>query len=178
MLRITPKTEDAELYRVPDLVLDGYGVGDLVLTDLLAGANPGDFLCGNGLRTQVIICLMTDGQADPSELRTDDENRGWIGDSFDRMSGETAIGSKLWLLRRAAMSDDIETRAALYARMAMQTLIDQGAAARVDVTATADRAAGRLDLDVALYGRDGARTYSETFEFLWRQVDGLDRQVA
>ena len=177
MLRITSLDDGADPYRIPDLVLDARGVGDLVLTSLIGGGNPGDFQAGQGLRTQVIIALMTDARVEASELSGDEANRGWIGDTFDTMAHEGPIGSKLWLLRRTAMTDDIEMRAALYARAALQTLIDQQAVVRVDVSAVADRAAARLDLDIALYGRAGAQVYHEKFELLWRQVDGLDRQI-
>lgn len=174
MLRITPVPDQADPYRIPDLVLDSQGVGDLVLNDLLDPEQPGDFRCGAGLRTQVIICLLTDGRVEVSELRTGDTNRGWIGDSFDAMAGEVPIGSKLWLLRREKLYAGIEVVAESYARQALQTLIDQGAVVRVDVTATADRAARSLALDIRLYGREGAKVYHEKFELLWRQmnVDG------
>jgi phage gp46-like protein len=169
MLRITPVGDQADPYRIPDLVLDEYGVADLVINDMLHAEAPGDFQCGFGLRTQVIICLLTDARVEPSELRSGDTNRGWIGDSFDVMADEGPIGSKLWLLRRSSLYDGIEKFAALWTRQSLQTLIDQGAAVRVDVTATADRARGILALIVALYGKDGAQVYNEKFELLWRQ---------
>jgi phage gp46-like protein len=172
MLRITPVGDTADPYRIPDLVLDEYGVADLAINSLLHADAPGDFQCEHGLRTQVIICLLTDARVDESELRTDDENRGWIGDTFDTMAGETPIGSKLWLLRRSSLYDGIEVYAELWARQSLQTLIDQGAVARVEVSAVADRSARRLDLTVGLFGRDGARVYHEKFELLWEQ-DGL-----
>lgn len=174
MLRIIPLGDADETYRIPDLTLDAHGVGDLSLTSLLAGDNPGDFACGQGLRTQVIICLLTDARVEASELRDGDVNRGWIGDTFDLAGAERPIGSKLWLLRRASLYDGVDLDAARYAREALQTLIDQGAAARAEASATVDRARNRLDLSVALYGRDGGRTYQETFALLWRQIDGLD----
>lgn len=174
MLRITPVEDRADPYRIPDLILGRYGAADLVLTSLLHPDNPGDFECGQGLRTQVIICLLTDARVEASELRPGDENRGWIGDTFDCMAGETPIGSKLWLLRRSSLYDGIEAYAELYARQALQPLIDQGAAVRVVVAATADRTANSLTLDVSLYGRNGAQVYQDKFELLWRQVDGLD----
>jgi phage gp46-like protein len=172
MLRITPVGDQADPYRIPDLVLDAYGVGDLVINELLHAEAPGDFQCGRGLRTQVIICLLTDARVETSEMRSGDSNRGWIGDSFDLMAGETAIGSKLWLLRRSSLYDGIEKYAELWARQSLQTLIDQRAAVRIDVSATADRQQNRLDLAVALYGKEGAQIYNEKFELLWRQ-DGL-----
>jgi phage gp46-like protein len=178
MLRITPVDDAADPYRIPDLILGVYGIGDLALTGADHPTNPGDFQCGQGLKTQVSICLLTDARVDPSELRTGDENRGWPGDSFDAMARETPIGSKLWLLRREKLYDGIEVKAELYARQALQTLIDQGAAVRVTVSVSVDRAANTLSLDVALYGRDGAQKYQDRFELLWRQVNALDNQAA
>jgi phage gp46-like protein len=178
VLRITPISDQADPYRIPDLVLDGYGVADLAVNSLLTGDNPGDFQCGQGLRTQVIIALLTDARVETSELRSGDENRGWIGDTFDTMAGETPIGSKLWLLRRSSLYDGIEIWAELYARMALKTLIDQGACVRVDVKAASDRAKNTLTLDVSLYGRDGAAVYQDRFELLWRQVHALDGTLA
>lgn len=169
MLRITPKDERDEVYRIPDLVLGADGSADLAVNGRDHAEAPGDFRCETGLRTQVIICLLTDARADPSELRQGDENKGWVGDSFDLAGDERPIGSKLWLLRRSALYDGIEVKAELYARLALQTLIDQGACAKVEVTARADRAARTLAIDVALYGRTGAQTFSEKFELLWRQ---------
>ena len=113
---------------------------------------------------------MTDARADPTELRDGDVNRGWPGDGFDLEPGETPLGSKLWLLRRRALTPDVEMLAADYAREALQTLVDQHAFVRFDVRATADRAGNRLELDVAGYGRDGARTYDRKFAVLWDQL--------
>jgi phage gp46-like protein len=169
MLRITPTDERDELYRLPDIVLGAGGVGDLVVNAADDADAPGDLQCLFGLRTQVIICLLTDARADVSELRDGDENRGWIGDSFDLAGAERPIGSKLWLLRRSALADGIEVKAELYARLALQNLIDQGACVRVEAVATVDRSRNMMLLDIALYGRDGTRTFNERFELLWRQ---------
>ena len=87
--------------------------------------------------------------------------------------GESPLGSKLWLLRRSALDEDIELRAADYAREALQPLLDQGVAVRADVTATASRANNRLDLDIGLYGRDGVVLYQKRFAVLWDQVHGV-----
>jgi hypothetical protein len=69
-------------------------------------------------------------------------------------------------------------QAELYARLALKTLIDQGACVRADVTVTLNRLANRLDMVIALYGREGAKIYNEKFEVLWRQVDALASQTA
>ncbi|QRM55154.1 phage GP46 family protein [Sinorhizobium sp. BG8] len=177
MLRIIPLDDGEEPYRAPDLGWDGFS-GDLILNSLTHSTSPGDFRAEQGLATQVLICLMTDRRVEAYELRDGDVNKGWVGDSFDLGPGETAIGSKLWLLRRSALYEGIETLAETYALEALQPLIDQGAAVRATVTATADRRANRLDLAIALYGRDGTQSFNKTFEILWRQIDGVDRPLA
>ncbi|OWV94274.1 hypothetical protein ATY81_12545 [Rhizobium sp. R72] len=175
MLKVIPADDVEEPYRAPDLGWDGL-VGDLILNPLTHPLAPGDFRAEQGLATQVLICLMTDRRVEASELRDGDENRGWIGDSFDVMQGETPIGSRLWLLRRSALFPGIEMKAEDYAREALQPLIDQGAVAKVDVSATAG--SNRLDLAVSLYGRNGAQVYSSKFELLWRQIDGVANPLA
>jgi phage gp46-like protein len=175
MLKIIPVEETEEPYRAPDIGWNGI-VGDLILNPLDHPEAPGDLRAEQGLATQVLISLMTDRRVEASELRDGDENRGWIGDSFDVVDGETPIGSRLWLLRRSALYPGIEIKAQDYAREALQPLIDQGAVAKVDVTATPG--VNRLDLAVALYGRNGAQIYSSKFELLWRQIDGVGNPLS
>jgi len=177
MLTIIPDGEAEEPYRAPDLVWNGL-FGDLAINALTHQTAPGDLKAEQGLATQVLICLMTDRRVDPSELRPGDENRGWIGDSFDRMDGEDELGSRLWLLRRGTLYEGIETVAEAYAREALQQLINQEAVVRIDVAATADRTRNRLDLAVALYGRNGSQVYNSNFEILWRQIDGVANPLA
>lgn len=173
MLRIIPLDEADEIYRSPDLGWDGL-LGDLMLNSLTHPTAPGDFRAEQGLATQVLILLMTDRRVEDSELRHGEQNRGWLGDSFDRLDGEDALGSRLWLLRRRSIYDGIEVDAEDYAREALQPLIAQGAVARVDAIATAKRAENRLDLEIALYGRDGETVFNQKFGLLWRQIDGVE----
>lgn len=177
MIRIIPVDEAEEPYRAPDIGWDGV-VGDPIVNALTHATAPGDFRSEQGLATQVLICLMTDRRVEESELRDGDSNRGWIGDSFDLGEGETELGSRLWLLRRSALADGIEQQAEDYAREGLQVMIDQGAIASMDVTATVDKARGQLDLDVALYGRKGELAYRDKYEILWRQIDGVARPLA
>ncbi|NLS02328.1 hypothetical protein HGP14_02950 [Rhizobium sp. P32RR-XVIII] len=176
-MKIIPVDDTEELYRSPDLGWDGI-VGDLILNPLTHPDAPGDFRAEQGLATQVLICLMTDRRVEASELRDGDENRGWIGDSFDAMEGETPIGSRLWLLRRSSLYPGIEIKAQDYAREALEPLIRQGAVSKVDAVATPDFAANRLDLAVSLYGRNGTQIYTSKFELLWRQIDGVENPLA
>ncbi|WP_438752069.1 phage GP46 family protein [Pararhizobium sp. O133] len=177
MLKIIPVDDAEEPYRAPDLIFDGIA-GDITVNAIAHRSAPGDLKAEQGLATQVLICLMTDRRVEASELRDGDTNRGWVGDSFDLENGETDLGSRLWLLRRGRLFEGIETVAESYAREALQPLLRQGAVVRVDATATADRSQNRLDLAVALYGREGAQVYNDTFAILWRQIDGVERPLA
>lgn len=171
-MRIIPLAAETEPNLAPDLVWDG------LMADL-AIAEPGELRGGlrakATLETAVLICLMTDARAEPAELRDGDINRGWPGDSFDLADGEAAIGSKLWLLRRSTV-DAVETprRAEDYARAALQPLIDQGAVARIDVSAEGDPARNRLTLAVTLTDRDGETLVASRYAVLWDQLNGIE----
>lgn len=172
-MRIIPINENGtEEWRAPDLVWNGVS-GDLAINALTHATAPGDFAAEQGLATQVLICLMTDRRVEASELPDGEENRGWIGDSFDLAEHETPIGSRLWLLRRSALVPGIEALAEAYAKEALQPLIDQEAVASVTVKATANRPQNRLDLDVALYARSGDQVFAKRFALLWDQVKNL-----
>ncbi|WGD31196.1 phage GP46 family protein [Ancylobacter sp. WKF20] len=166
-MRIVPITQAQEPVRIPDLIWNPLGfIGDLALN-----ASTADLQSGAAIETAVLICLMTDRRVDASELPEGESNRGWPGDGFDRQRGEAALGSKLWLLRRRALTEDIDTEAEDYAREALQTLIDQGVCVRVEVTVERRPADNRLDLEVRLFGRDGTATYQRRFAVLWDQID-------
>lgn len=166
-MRVVPIGDDAEPILLPDLVWNG-SVGDLVVD-----AGRADLKSSQAIATAVLICLQTDRRVDPSELPDGETNRGWPGDAFDIQRDDVPLGSKLWLLRRRAISVDIELIAADYAREALQTLIDQKVVARVDVSASADRARNRLDLAISIYGRDGSQVYQQRYAVLWDQLNDL-----
>lgn len=166
-MRVIPLTSAAEPILTPDLIWNGT-TGGLVIDPAR-----GDLQCRNAIQTAVLICLMTDARVDPSELPEGESNRGWPGDAFDMQPGDVPLGSKLWLLRRRALTGDIDLEAEDYARAALQTLIDQVVVARVDVSVVRSPERSRLDLDIALYGRDGAAMFSQRFGVLWDQIDGF-----
>lgn len=176
-MKIIPLEAPTEPYRAPDLGWDGVS-GDLILNALTHADAPGDFRAEQGLATQVLILLMTDARVEDSELPDGEENRGWIGDSFDREAGEDALGSRLWLLTRQSIFDGIEVTVEDYVREALQPLIDQGAVVDLDVSVTADRAARRVDYTVSLYGKRGERVFARKFQLLWDQINGVANPIA
>ena len=166
-MRVIPLPLETEPLLSPDLVWDG------TMADIAIDRARGDLACNAALATAVIICLQTDRRVDPSELPAGEPNRGWPGDAFDMQPGEGPLGSRLWLLRRRALTEGIELEAEDYAREALQSLIDQGACVRVDVAVTRRPELARLEIDIALYGRDGAVIHQQRYAVLWEQIDGF-----
>lgn len=133
---------------------------------------------GTSLRALVVASLFTDRRAASDDVLPSDSgdppNRGgWWGDTY---SGDAAgtegdegdlFGSRLWLLTRSRATMANVERARLYATEALQWLIDDGIAERVEVTAERiDRPRGPpyIGLDVRLY-RSAATRYAE----LWTE---------
>ena len=90
---------------------------------------------------------------------------GWWGDSFPPVANDR-IGSRLWLLARSKLTDSTAQQAQDYAEEALQWLIDDGVAARVDVSAVR-RGISTLALTCTVVNRSGAVMASLQFANLW-----------
>lgn len=119
----------------------------------------------DGLETAVILSLFTDRRAeDDDTLPSGDDRRGWWADAFPAAPGDL-IGSRLWLLHREKQIPQTLTRAREYAEEALAWLVDDGVAARVDVTAEVVRS-GVLGLTVEIQ-RTGSTVAHYRFENFW-----------
>jgi phage gp46-like protein len=78
-----------------------------------------------GLETAILISLFSDRLVTSEE--NSKETRGWWGDSETNK-----IGSKLWLLERVKITDDVILRANSYVRDCLKWLIDDGVALKVE----------------------------------------------
>lgn len=164
-MRIVPLDTGSEPVILPDLLWNG------TTGDIAVDPATGDLVSGAAIETAVLMCLMTDCRVEDYELPEGESNRGWPGDAIDQQPGDVPLGSKLWLLRRRALTEGIEIEAQDHARAALQTLLNQQVAVRADVTATRLPENNRLELDVALYGRDGQHIYHRRFAVLWDQIN-------
>lgn len=168
MLTIKPLTGSDQPALAPDVVIIDGTRGDFALDDSTG------LLARNPIATALVLCLMTDARATPDQLRPEHagDARGWAGDGFDidAARGETELGSRLWLFRRHELTDVTARQVEDEARRALQTLIRQGVAARIEVRATAQKAEGRMVLDVAVIGRDGRRVADVRFDPLWKLI--------
>lgn len=102
--------------------------------DLTIVAN--DISQDGSLETSVVISLFSDKRAYESDPLPDGQTdrRGWWGDAVPTIPGDQ-IGSRLWLLGREKQRADVLNRARDYATDALQWLLDDKVAERVDVTA-------------------------------------------
>ena len=137
-----------------------------IATVWIAADGQGDWAISNGalasgtdLASAVLISLFTDRQAtaDDDLPDTTGDRRGWWGD----VDQAVAIGSRLWLLNREKLTDDVAKRAALYAKEALAWMIDDGIATAIGVVPTVQ--GSRLDLEVTIT-RDGV---ASRFRYAW-----------
>lgn len=87
----------------------------------------------DGLQTAVVLSLFTDRVAAAGETAPTSW-RGWWGDAYPEVEGDK-IGSRLWELAREKHLPSVLGRAELYAREALQWLVDDGIASDIDVSA-------------------------------------------
>lgn len=148
------------------------GRADWALADQAEVGNAGGLQATAGLETAIILCLFVDRRvpADhPLAWLAGDDRRGWWGDAV-RQTDEAEMGSLLWLLERAPLDANTARWAQSLAIEALAPLVAQAAAVRVEAEAIARQADNRLDLAIALYGRNGERIYARQFERLWQQM--------
>ncbi len=126
----------------------------------------GALASGNDLASSVLISLFTDRIADDSDIPPDgsDDRRGWWGD----IDEELPIGSRLWLLDRSRLTQDVANAAKIYMEEALQWLIDDQVALGVKVV-TAIAGGSRLNSIVTVTHRDGTVT-PLNFNWVWNQI--------
>jgi len=90
----------------------------------------------SGLDSAVIISLFTDRRAEADDLLPDGSSDlgGWWADAFPDIPGDK-IGSRLWLLRRAKLTDETLRQLEEYASEALQWLLTDGVVVGLAVVA-------------------------------------------
>lgn len=84
------------------------------------------------LERAVIISLFSWRRANPDDVLPSTNKFGWWGDTHPQIDNDR-IGSRLWLLSRAKLTVETVSLAQEYAEESLQWLIDDGAAAAVEV---------------------------------------------
>lgn len=94
----------------------------------------------NPLLQALLICIFTDASADSSELPeyVKDHNGGWWGDDLEMAVNGKQVkmnwGSKLWMLKRAKMTDDEAGLAELLLQECLTPLVEAGIIAENSIT--------------------------------------------
>lgn len=92
--------------------------------------------------------------------------QGWWGDTFASETNDR-IGSRLWLLRREKLTDDVVARAREYAKESLQWMIDDALASAINVST--DRENNRLNMSVEIVRPGDAQSIQARFQNLWEQ---------
>ncbi|NKB37848.1 MAG: hypothetical protein GKR93_11880 [Gammaproteobacteria bacterium] len=137
----------------------------------------------DGLATAVILSLFTNRLANDDDVLPNgsDDKRGWWADAYPDIAGDN-IGSRLWLLEREKDEQSVVNLAREYAEEALQWMLDDGVASRVDVVAgwvessgvivevkTATVFKGMLAIGVDIHRPDGS-TAQFRFDNFWNQL--------
>ena len=103
----------------------------------------------------VTISLYTWRRAETDDPIDDEERYGWWGDSYPSIADDR-IGSRLYLLRRVKLTPQTQRDAEVYAREALQWLLDDGEVIAIDITSEKVDI-NRLNLIPTLTVASGAR---------------------
>lgn len=118
----------------------------------------------------VVISLFTWRRASPQDI-VDGERFGFWGDMVEPSVANDKIGSRLWLLSRAKIVNETFSRAREYALEALQWLIDDGVASKVEVLAERFGVSG-LALVCTIY-RVNADPLTLRFDKAWESIRGI-----
>lgn len=116
------------------------------------------------LTRAVVISLFTWRRAEPDDNA--DVPMGWWGDSFPAEQNDR-YGSRLWLLQRSKLTNQLVQTVRVYIRESLQWLIDDGVVSRIDLDIQRT-GISELANSITLWRRDGPVTIS--FNDLWSAI--------
>lgn len=133
-----------------------------------------DLTTDEGLTTAVFISLFTDARAEDDDPIPDERDgvkdlRGWWADSTSEKEGDS-VGSRLWLLERSKVTQEVLEQAKLYAAEALQWMVDEGIASKVETSAEVGGPnEDRLYIGVVIYRASG-ESISFKFDSAWEAM--------
>lgn len=157
---------DARILHTPTLP------GEVGLFDL--NLRLGDLDQRDELGTALLISIFTDRRANPDDrLPVEGESRrGFWGDDFADVQGDL-IGSRLWLLSREKQTDQTLARAKEYVDEAVDWLIEDGVANKVDTQVEWVRS-GVLGIQIDVF-RPSGENYNFRYDYAWQQLQSLEQ---
>lgn len=143
---------------------------------------PGGLKADAPIETAIALLLLTDARARPEDRLPTwvEDPRGWWGDGIDvdEARGEADLGSRLWTLQWASLSQETADRAEDLAREALNPLLRQGVCQRIDVRAELVDGDTRIDLAVNIYGAVGNRPIARRYALIWERQGGVQSPLA
>lgn len=129
--------------------------------------DPPALASGADLETATLISLFTDrlAEGDDQLPANNGDRRGWWADTGQPKSNY--IGSRLWLLAREKQTNETRLRAEDYATEALQWMLDDRVADRIDIAAEWV-ALGWLELRIGIY-RDEQRLFHGRYARDWQE---------
>ncbi|MEM1046491.1 MAG: phage GP46 family protein [Pseudomonadota bacterium] len=126
------------------------------------------------IATAIVISLFTDRRADDTDVLPlgETDRRGvWSDVNGLDLYGVARQGSRLWLLAREKVVEDVRVRAEFYITEALQWMIDLGVVARfaIDVAFAGPVETRRLEACITAFRADGTRV-DLRFERLWQDI--------
>lgn len=116
------------------------------------------------LMRAVVISLFTHRRADPDD--NSDVPMGWWGDTWPAVANDR-YGSKLWLLQRSKLTNELVNTVRTYLRDALQWMLDDGVVSRIDINIQRT-GINELSNRIVLWRRDGPVSLS--FNDLWSVI--------
>ncbi len=147
-------------------------LADLALTWSVTRSNAdlslidSDIASDRAMETAIMLSLFTDRRAFPDDVPPSgdpDDRRGWWADEVGETEGDL-IGSRLWLLDRSVLNDEVLRQAQEFDREALQWMIDDRVASAITIkmTRSRDRMFHEITID-----RPGRKTVSFRFDHVW-----------
>lgn len=123
----------------------------------------GDLAGDDGLETSIAISLFTDRRVSEEELPAPQKDKkGWWGDMFPDVD-QDKIGSRLWLIGREKVTQEVAKRAEDYCKEGLQWLIEDGVATTIAVVA-AYNSSKNLIIEIQIVKPTGNKS---KFKVLW-----------
>lgn len=138
------------------------GDADLSLID-------SDLASDRGLETAVLLSLFTDRRAERDDRPPSGDardRRGWWADQFADVEGDR-IGSRLWMLDRAKLTNQTVLRAREYVLEALAWMLEDRVVASIDVQIETTPSALLIAVGLQRPGRDPV---TFRFQHVWDHV--------
>lgn len=140
------------------------------MTITIDGIESTSLAAEDSLTRAVIISLFTWRRANADDVVAG-QKMGWWGDVAEPLVVNDKIGSRLWLLSRAKLIPDTFNRAREYGKEALQWLIDDEIASRVEVASERFGVDG-LALVCTIYRTDGS-VANLRFDNVWEKIRAI-----